>query len=275
LLPFLKKKGKIYVLWFILLELLTSLQNSQSNALIAGLLVLALVMFEKKNVVVASLFIVLCAYIKIFGIAAVVLALLYPNKIKFTLYTLLWIVFFAFLPLAFTNWETFVMQYKSWYHITVFETAISYGVSVFGILHSWFFADNKNIVLLTGLLILMAPLLFVNRYRKYNFRLSFFSSLLIWIIIFNHRAESPTFIIAVTGAAIWFFLETRTGLDIFLMVLLFILTSLSPTDLFPRTLRNDFVLPYSLKALPCVLIWIRINVDLLLNKKMIENSFSV
>src|SRR5204863_7296733 len=107
-------------------------------------------------------------------------------------------------------------------------------------LHSWFLVDNKNIVLVTGLLILLAPLLLMRRYKEYDFRISFFSSLLTWMIIFNHRAESPTFIIALTGIAMWFFLEPRKRLDVFLMILVFVLTSLSPTDLFPRSWRNEW-----------------------------------
>ncbi len=267
-LPFLKKKGKIFMLWFILVELLTSLQNAQSNGLIAGLLVLSLVQFEKKNVLLASLFIVFSAYIKIFGIAAVVLALFYPDKIKFILYSILWAVLFTFIPLLFTSWDLLMMQYKGWYHIIALDNSINYGISVFGILHSWFSVDNKNIVVLSGLLILMTPLLFIKRYKEYDFRISFFSSLLLWIVIFNHRGESPTFVIAVTGAAIWFFSESRKNLDVFLLVLVFVLTCLSPTDLFPRSWRNDWVVPYSLKALPCVLVWIKINVDLFFKQEI-------
>jgi hypothetical protein len=94
-----------------------------------------------------------------------------------------------------------------------------------------------------------------------------------WMLIFNHKAESPTFIIAVTGIAIWFFSAAREKVDVVLMVLVFILTCLSPTDLFPRSWRNDWVVPYSLKALPCVLVWIKINFDLLANNKLTGNSY--
>ena len=38
-------------------------------------------------------------------------------------------------------------------------------------------------------------------------------------------------------------------------VFAFILTSLSPSDLFPRYIRVNYVQHYSLKALPCVIVW--------------------
>ena len=35
----------------------------------------------------------------------------------------------------------------------------------------------------------------------------------------------------------------------------FVLVSLSPTDVFPRVLREQIVQPFVLKALPCILLW--------------------
>ena len=47
------------------------------------------------------------------------------------------------------------------------------------------------------------------------------------------------------------------------MVFAFVLSSLSPSDLFPRSLREAYVLPYALKALPPTLIWLRLSYELL------------
>lgn len=48
------------------------------------------------------------------------------------------------------------------------------------------------------------------------------------------------------------------------MVFDFVLTSLSPSDLFPKYLRDEFVRPYALKALPCAIIWIKLICEMLL-----------
>jgi hypothetical protein len=45
-----------------------------------------------------------------------------------------------------------------------------------------------------------------------------------------------------------------------------ILTSLSPTDLFPKFLRDGYVEPLMLKVFPCILIWLKIIWDLLVVK---------
>ena len=72
---------------------------------------------------------------------------------------------------------------------------------------------------------------------------------------------------AIAGSApIWFFNSEKKYPDIILVILAFVITSFSPTDLFPRYLREHFVQPYVLKAVPCILIWAKITYDLLLSK---------
>jgi hypothetical protein len=63
-----------------LVELITSMQNSQSNALIAGLLILAFGSLERRQNWLSALFIVLSVCIKLFGIFGFLLFLLYPGK---------------------------------------------------------------------------------------------------------------------------------------------------------------------------------------------------
>ena len=95
--PVLSQKVSVFVLWFILQETLTGLQSAQTNPLIAALLILAYTSFENKKVIWASLFIVLTVYIKIFGVVAFLMFFLYPDKLKFILYTILWTVLLALL----------------------------------------------------------------------------------------------------------------------------------------------------------------------------------
>ncbi|MBK6363399.1 MAG: hypothetical protein IPF52_07805 [Saprospiraceae bacterium] len=141
---------------------------------------------------------------------------------------------------------------------------ISYGYSVMGWIHSWFSAViNKNIIVLTGVLVFLLPFVRIKLYKESMFTYLLLCSILIWIVIFNHKTESPTFIIAMAGVALWFVRSEKNTLNIILFVLAFILTSLSPTDLFPEYLRDEFVHPYSLKAFPCILIWCKIIYDMM------------
>jgi len=136
-----------------------------------------------------------------------------------------------------------------------------------GWLHAWFGIDSgKQIVLVTGVILFLIPLLRIKEYKNFTFRFLTLTSVLLWVIIFNHKAESPTFIIAMAGVALWFISGEKNALNIALFVCALILTSLSPTDLFPRFLRDGYVEPLMLKVFPCILIWFKIVFDMLVLK---------
>lgn len=78
---------KTFIYWFVLIELITSVQNVQVNPILCSLFLFAFVSFEKKNTLLAALFIVLSVYIKVFGILGASLFLIYPERLKFILYS--------------------------------------------------------------------------------------------------------------------------------------------------------------------------------------------
>jgi len=190
------------------------------------------------------------------------------------LYTLACAIFFLFLPLVVIDFGQLIKLYQSWFHLLVADQPPTlFGYSVFGWLESWFHMHIQNIVILTvGALLFLLPFTRLKMYASFDFRLHALSSILIWVVIFNHMAESPTFIIAMAGVAIWFFTSKPTFLNIILFVMAIILTSLSSSDIFPRGIRNDFIQPYVLKAFPCILIWIKIVIDMMNAKKDVESS---
>ena len=149
-----------------------------------------------------------------------------------------------------------------------------YGISIMGVLNSWFgLAVNKVYPLIVGIIIFCIPLFRLNLYKHYYYRLMVLSSILIWVVIFNHRAESPSYIIACVGAGIWYLNSPKSVLNTSLIVLVFILTTLSATDLFPVYIKENYVKTYTLKAVPIILVWFKILYDLVFtNFKTLESS---
>ncbi|GAB3176858.1 glycosyltransferase family 87 protein [Telluribacter humicola] len=267
-LPHLRDVEKGLLLVIVLLELLTSIQNSQSNGLIAGLLVLAFGLLEDKKYLWATLCIVFSAFIKLFGVVGFALFLFYPRKEKLALYTSLWAVVLFLIPLAFVSYEQYIRLFQSYWNMLSHDHSSSYGYSVMGWWNSWFGMEvNKNLIVLVGVLLFLLPLIRYREYQNYTFRYLALCSILIWIVIFNHKAESPTFIIAMTGVALWFVTAKKDTLTIILFACAFVLTTLSPTDVFPRYLREEFVVPYTLKAFPCILVWVKVVYDMIVLKK--------
>jgi hypothetical protein len=46
-----------------------------------------------------------------------------------------------------------------------------------------------------------------------------------------------------------------------LLLSVFVLTCLSPTELFPEAVRAGVMVPWRLKVLPCILVWVKILYD--------------
>ena len=89
------------------------------------------------------------------------------------------------------------------------------------------------------------------------------ASLLLWIVLFNHKAESPTFIIAMSGIGIWYFGQERQPLNLALLIGALFLVSLSVSDLVPHSVREHLVKPYRIKALIPLVIWCKLLYELL------------
>ncbi len=275
-LPRYTDKQKSLILLLSLIELMTSLQNGQSNALIAGLLILTLGLLEKDKLILATFCVVFSVYIKLFGIVGFALFLFYPQKWKLILYSAFWSILLFAIPLAFVSPEHYKNLYISYGNMLYNDHETSYGYSVMGWFNSWFgIPVNKLFVVLGGALVFMLPFYKFQNFKYFTFRILALSSVLIWIVIFNHKAESPTFIIAMAGISLWFVASPKNYINIALFVSAFILTSLSPTDIFPRFLRDEYVIQYNLKVLPCILIWFKIIYDQITFKKEKEDSASV
>lgn len=259
-LPHFSDKQKALILLIVVLELMTSLQNAQSNAMMAGLIIWSFAALERRQYLIATLFIMATVYIKIFGLVAMALFLFYPRKDKLALYSAAWAVVLFVLPLVVVSLEQLMFLYRSWGHLLQDDHSASYGFSVMGWLSTWFgFNANKLAVLGTGVILFCVPLLRFHLYSNLVFRTLCLCSVLIWVIIFNHKAESATFVIAMSGIAIWFFMQEKWCWEnAALLVLAVVFTSLSPTDLFPRFIRKGILEPYVVKVLPCILIWAKI-----------------
>ncbi len=276
-LPKLDNYQKGIVLIIVLIELITSMQSEQSNGLIAGLIILSFGLLERDKPFLATLSIVFSIFIKLFGVVGFALFLFYPKRWKTTLYAFLWIGIFLILPLLFIDFEQYMILYGSYFELLLNDHAANamykslvgtYGYSVMGWLNSWFSVEiAKNTIVMIGVFVFLVPFYKIKMYKEFMFKYLLLSSILIWIVIFNHKAESPTFIIAMTGVALWFVKSEKNTLNIVLFLLAFILTSLSPTDIFPRFIREEFVKPYTLKAFPCILIWFKIIYDMIRLKK--------
>ncbi|HEX3767006.1 MAG TPA: glycosyltransferase family 87 protein, partial [Puia sp.] len=275
LLKAISDRGKIFAMLFCLVELTDSLQTAQSNGLTAALLILTFTSLESKRYFHAAFLVVFSIYLKIYGGIGLLLFIFYPAKAESFSYTLFWILILGLLPLVFIDLNQLFHLYKDWNLLLKTDQENSIGISVMSILYSGLKLNiSKKVIMLAGILLLLVPLFQVSKYKMYGFRLLVLSSILVSMVIFNYKAESSTYIIAICGIAIWYFSQPATRFNLIILILSFIFTTLATGDLFPHFLKDFFdKIPY-LKAIFPTLIYGIILFDLFHRNFGLEKSGS-
>jgi hypothetical protein len=244
----------------VFLDMLGSLQNVQSNAVVAALIIGSFAAYERRRTVLGSVAVITGAAIKIFPLAGASFAIFHPRRGRVAVALVVAAVVMLLLPLLVTPPATIVAQYASWRAIET-KDALARGFSVMEMLQLLFHRDWPNWPLqLAGVVALVAPVLARrDRWSEWSFRRLYLCSVLVFCVIFNHQAESPTFVIAIAGVAIWFTsLTRRTRLDWALMALVVLGTILASSDAMPRVVQRDLFDAYRVKVVPCILLWLEL-----------------
>jgi hypothetical protein len=245
-----------------LFEVLRAMQNAQSNALVAALIILAFAAFERTKTRHGAAAVALGASVKIFPLAALTFAIPHRKSLRAGIAAAVTGIALVLLPLLATSPDTLIAQYRSWRGVEASDTAERW-FSVMELLQRWFHGDWPNWpVQLAGVATLLVPLLLRReRWVEARFRLLYLCSVLLFVVLFNHQAERASYLIAFTGIAIWFAAEPRTTWRAVLFGTAFLTITLMST-LIPGAPRSPTAMAYRL-ALPTLLIWIAIQVELL------------
>ncbi len=259
---------KSFICWICAHELVTSLLSFQFNVALTGLLLLSFAWIEKRQEVKSAVAIVIGSLVKIYGIVGFAFFFFIKNKTKFMISIVIVLLVFFVLPMFLASPQFVINSYREWYESLVHKNAQNVvlgnmqDISLIGMVRR--IANNPQIgslpFLIAGAAIFALTYVRTSQYTYLSYRFATLCSTLIFTVIFSSGSESPTYIIAFFGVAIWYFILNEPSLNYRLALLIFaiLLTSLSPSDLFPRYVREHYVIKYALKALPCVLIWIEI-----------------
>ena len=269
-LPFPDRK-RIFLYWFCAHELLTALFMSQFNIAIAAIIVATFYCIEKEKDIWAACFIMLGTFVKLYGIVGLAFFFFSKHKVKFLLALLGWALVMFVAPMAISSPDYIISQYVGWWDSLSAKNAENIfsggqNISLLGMVRkiSGCASYSDLWLILGGLIIFGLPYLRIAQYKYKAFRYALLASVLLFVVLFSTGSESSTYIIAFVGVSIWYWSVPwkRSKWDIALMVFAFILTSFSPSDLFPAYLRKEFVQPYALKALPCAIIWFKLSYEM-------------
>ena len=260
------RAGLFAMLW-LHLEVLRAMQNAQSNALVAGLIILAFAALERANAWRAAAAVALGACVKIFPLAALTFAV--PRRLAFRTGAAAVAVGtgLLLLPLLVTPPSTLWAQY-GWWRGVESSDARQRWFSVMELVHRWTGTSWPNWpIQLSGTLILLAPLaLRRDRWDDARFRVLYLCSLLCYVVLFNHQAERASYLIAFAGATLWFASSPTERWRTWMYCLAFATIPLMSTLVPGKMLRTQTVTLYRL-ALPTLLIWLAIQWELNVNRK--------
>ena len=263
---------KLFVFWFCSHELLNAMFLSQFNIGIAAIIVLAFTMIESRNDFWAAFFIMLGTMTKLYGILGLAFFFFSQQKVKFIVSLLFWFVIMFVAPMLFASPEYVVNQYYEWYIDLVKKNSeninllargnmadLSTNISLLGFIrrttHQLTYSDLW--VIIPNLILFGLAYLRRDQYQHIAFRKMIMAATLMFCVLFSTGSENSTYIIAFVGVALWYCCVPwqRSRSDMILMVVVFIISSLSPGDLFPKFIYRGFIQPYAIKAVPVAIVW--------------------
>lgn len=238
-------------------EVLRTTQNTQINAILAALMVLTFLTLEQGRPVRAATALALGTLIKVFPLAAAACALPHRRRARFFLLLAAAAAVLLAAPLLVTPPATLLQQYRWWTGLMASDVANSRLDSVMALFAVLIPGDWPNWpVQLAGTALVLLPLAVRReRWSDAGFRRRMLAALLAYVILFNHRTESPTFVVGMTGVVLWYLEGPRRWYHHALMALAWVVVSLS-SEVLPGGVLDACCRPWHYKIVPILLAWL-------------------
>ena len=258
---------QVFICWFCAHELLNSVQMQQFNIAIAAFILLSYYFISREKDFWAAFVIMLGTFVKLYGIVGLAFFFFSRHKGRLVAGLAFWAVVLFVAPMVISSPEYIIGQYHEWMDTLIYKNAdnmFSHGtnISLLGFVRKLSGSDAYSDLwlIIPGLILFALPYLRLRQYGHEAYRQTLLASVLMFTVLFSTGSENSTYIIAVVGVAIWYTAAPwkRSGWDIALMVYVFFCCTMAHSDLVPRFLREEYVKPYALKALPVILVWLKL-----------------
>jgi uncharacterized membrane protein len=250
--------------------ILLATDGDQSNLLVTGMFLLAFALAERDRGGAAGQVTLVAAHVKLFPVFGGVFLLFRRDRWRllpgFAIASAAW----ALLPLIVLSPSGLAMQYRSWFRLLGRDSDCP-GWSVMHLASAVSGHDLGNRpVQIAGIVMVVATValgLAFGTDREWRRRLA--CSLLVFSVLFNHRAEYATFVLSATAAGIWYATGPRTPARLVLVVL----AAVAPGPFFARPDASvEGVLGFlaahrlfhPLRIVPLLAIWCWMQVELVL-----------
>ena len=219
----------------------------------------------------SALLIALGVFIKFYGIVGLAFFFFTKERMRFMTYLAFWFVAVFVFPFLFGGISYTWHCYQEWMEVLAHKNTLNVDirnlrtdVCVMGMFRRITGDGNlSNMWFLIPSLLFSAWVYFQpKKWFSADFQLRIVAMVLIYLMLASTGTESPTLIMAFPGVGLWFVLGDKSWDRWVLLILTLLISSFSPTDLFPAYLRETYVNRYALMILPLLGVWLSLLWDL-------------
>jgi len=253
-----------WALGICLFEAIGAIQNTQSNGLVAGLMIIGATTSWQERSAWSSSSVISGAAIKLFPLSVGVFGLMPPSRWRFVAWCVGVGALLLAAPLLVTPPEQLLAQYQSWSAVEARDLGKTGMWWIGGVLEVWAGRALPHIPFqLAGAAWLAASAWMArHQWRSPIVQQLLIASALGFALVFNHMAEPPTFVIGFAGVGIWWAALPRTRWRDAIVIAVVVLGSLGGSDLVPDDIQREWHYDTRLKALVMIAAWCAMQFDL-------------
>lgn len=234
-------KTKIFL--FLLLVLEQSVFPFQFNIVVAYIFLFSFTLLEKGRGFWAVLLIMLSTTTKVYGIVELLLLFCYKKPFRHLAYAFLLGILLLMLPALKVGISGLPACYENWWNMLTIHQTDTYFASL---LYAWplryLLSSYRIIQLVTVGAVIVLFFCKYKQWQDFRFRAVTLGVLMGWIIVFGDSSETHTYLIALSGYMLWYWLQERhTLLDRCLFWGMIVFFGIIPVDLFVPASVHRFV----------------------------------
>ena len=226
--------NKVKIFLFLLLILEQSVFPFQFNIVVAYCFLFVFSLLERGQFFWAVLLIMISTTTKVYGIVELLLLFCYQKPFRNLLYAFVLGVLFLLLPALKTGFDGLIPCYENWWNMLSQHQSNAYYVSL---LYAWplreILSYYRTVQILTIGVVCVVFFMRRNCWGNFHFRAVTLGVLMGWIILFGDSSETHTYLIALAGYMLWYWLQPRHSLfDKILFWALIVFFGIVPVDVF-------------------------------------------
>lgn len=267
------------ILWIIVNSSITALLNTQFHGLCISMILWSYIYVHRGRDFWAACLIVLGILIKFYGIVGLAFFFFSKTRLQFFYYLLVWLIIWGAIPMFFGGFNDGIQAYQDWIEILTHKNDLNSNIQnlrtdvcVMGMFRRIFEDANlSNLWFLIPSMLLNAIVYFQpQKWFQLDFQLRILAFVIIYLMLASTGTESPTLIMAFPGVGLWFILGPKNWFRWGLLLTTLLISSFSPTDLFPRIIRETLINQYALMILPLLIVWVVLAYDLWIGQQESE-----